>query len=57
MNRDANMEIRFVNTVEEGEGRMNSEKSNETYTLSYVKLIAVGKLHNTGSSSQCFMTA
>lgn len=44
-------------TMEEGEGGMNSENSNETYTLSYVKLIATGKLYNTGSSSQCSMTA
>ena len=57
MNRDANMEIRTVDTMEEGEGGMKSENSNETYTLSYVKLIATGKLYNTGSSSQCSMTA
>ena len=57
MNRDATMEIRIVDTVEEGEGGMNSESSNGTYTLSYVKLIAIGKLHNTGSSTQFSMTA
>ena len=27
------MEIRIVDTMEEGEGGMNSESSNETYTI------------------------
>ena len=33
-----------MGTVEEEEGGMNEESSNETYTLPYVKQIADGKL-------------
>ena len=37
----------------EGEGGMNQESSTEKYTLSYVEMIANGKLmYNTGSSKQ-----
>ena len=32
-NRDADIENRLVETVGEGEGKTNTESSNETYTL------------------------
>ena len=46
-----------MDTVGEGEGGMNGERSLETYTLPYVKQTASGHvLSDTGSSTQCFVT-
>ena len=42
--RDADIENRLVDTVGEGEGGMNWESSEETYTLPYVKQIDSGNL-------------
>ena len=56
-NRDADIENTLVETVGEGEIRMNSESVTETYTLPYVKEIASGKLlYHTGSSTQYSVT-
>ena len=54
-NRDADIENRLVDTVEEGEGWINWEHSIETYTLPYIKHIASGNLlYYTGSSNPVF---
>ena len=46
-----------VDTAEEGEGGMNWERNTETYTQSYVKQTASGKLlYKTGSSTWCSVT-
>ena len=47
---DANIEKRLVDTVREGESRMNGESSIDIYILPCVKQIAGEKLlYNTGS--------
>ena len=46
------MENRLVHTVWEGEGRINLERSVETYTLPYVKQTASENLlYDAGSSN------
>ena len=50
--RDTDIENRLVDTVGEGEGWTNWERSMETYILPYVKQIASGNLlYDTGSSN------
>ena len=51
------IENRLVDIVWEGEGGTNWESSTETYTLPYVKQIAIGYLLcDKGSSTQCSVT-
>ena len=55
--RDTDIENRLVDTVGEGEGWTNWERSMETYILPYVKQIASGNLlYDAGSSAQYSMT-
>ena len=50
------VENRFVDIAGEGERGTNQESSTETYTLPYVKQIAIGKLpYKTGSSTWGFV--
>ena len=56
-NGDADIANRLVDTVGKEEGGMNGERSTE-HMLPYVKQIASGDLFcDTGSSTQCSVTA